>query len=84
MVLLDIDVKTSEHNYDDSDNFHMDIVSTIDPNEPVAYLDQLNVAPVTTAYLNVLVLSSQIGFVAPANLFAWVYLTLGLSCVFPL
>ncbi|KAF8802987.1 hypothetical protein BYT27DRAFT_7215024 [Phlegmacium glaucopus] len=50
-------------------------------NQPVAYLDQINISPVAAS---VQVLSSQIAFLAPTNLRSWAFLTLGLLCSQPL
>ena len=82
MVLFDVDAEPTNHDYedDDDDEMQVDQIPAIDPNQPIAYLDQLNVAPPSTAYSSVQKLSSQIAFIAPANLFAWVCLTLGLRC----
>jgi len=85
MVLFDTTARAPDTDNDnDNDNMVLDNNPVIDPNEPVTYLDQLNVAPNATAYSSVQNLSSQIAFVAPSNLFAWAYMTLGLHCCVPL
>ena len=56
----------------------------IDPNQLVAYLDQLNVAPSFNHYLSIDKLNSHIAFIAPTNLGSWCYLVLGLQCFNPL
>ena len=86
-ALQDDDFSTYED--DDFDDRHdepmdVDYIPRLDPDLPVAYLDQINVAPQTTPYSNVGSLFSRIAFIAPANLFSWVWMTLGLRCSIPL
>lgn len=54
---------------------------TVDVDEPVAYLDQIeNLAPDSTIYSTVNSLSSQIAFLAPKRLVSWAYSNLGILC----
>jgi hypothetical protein len=65
LTLLDVDPYDDDSDHSDIEDDSMYITPTIDPNQPVAYLDQLNVAPNATAYSSVQKLSSEIAFVAP-------------------
>ena len=81
MLLLDVEAEIPDNDYDDSDDGMELDRPPIDPNQPVAYLDQLNVAPPSSAFETVQVLNSQIAFLAPSSLYAWAYATLGLRCL---
>ena len=50
MALFDVDVEALDQAYDNDDEIVVDNTPGIDPNQPVAYLDQINVAPTSTAY----------------------------------
>ena len=52
----------------------------IDPNQPVTYLDQLNITLSSNHYSSIDKLNSHIAFIAPTNLGSWCYLMLGLQC----
>jgi len=58
MVLLDVDAEAPDHDYDDDDEMLIDTLPTILPNENVAYLGQINVAPAGNPYSSVQNLSS--------------------------
>ena len=84
MVLLDPGANAPDQDYDDADEEY----AMAPPAPPVltrtiAYLEEINVAPQDAdgCYSAVHRLSSQITFLAPANLELWCYLTLGLWCL---
>ena len=85
MVLFDMDAETPDQDYidDEDDDMLVDSAPPMDPTSSVAYLDEINMAPPSTAYSSVQVLSSEIAFIAPSNLFLWASLTLGLRSTNP-
>lgn len=87
MVLFDVaaEIPDVDDDFEDDDDDDMDVDHpAIDPNQRLAYLDQLNVAPTSNPYSSIDKLTSHIAFIAPTNLGSWCYLMLGLRCFVPL
>ena len=86
MVLFDVEAFSNGVDYEEEeedDRMLVDQDIFYGPDPSTTFLDELDLVPESNPYSNVGQLSSQIAFIAPTNLFAWVCLTLGVRCTVP-